>query len=224
MEFSDIIASTIHDTKNSLGMLLNTLEELAPTFDDHGASDQFYHLQYEIKRLNNSLIRLLSLYKAEKSQLVTNVDYYSVNEFIEDIAVQHEPLLSSKGIIIDAAVPDGLFWAFDRGLVTGILDNVLNNAFRYTRDRIKLSATAEKGSLIISVADNGVGYPEHMLVYGMNHPKFKEHVNFDSGSTGLGLYFASLVAKMHCKGDRRGSISLINGGEFGGGYFSLVLP
>lgn len=205
-------------------MLLNTLEEVMATSDDHRAKSQFYQLQYEIKRLNNSLIRLLSLYKAEKSQLSANIDYYSVNEFVEDIVLQYEPLLTSRGIEIEMDVPEGLFWAFDRGLIAGILDNVLNNAFRYTKNKIKLSAAREGEVLVINIADNGPGYPENMLVYGKSHPRFKEHVCFDTGSTGLGLYFAAMVAKMHVKGEKEGHISLVNGGDYGGGYFSLCLP
>ncbi len=224
MDFSDILASTIHDTKNSLGMLLNTLEEMVALFDDREEKNQFFQLQYEIKRLNNSLIRLLSLYKAEKSQLAAHIDYHSVNEFIEDIAQQYEQLFNSRGIDLEVAVPDGLFWAFDRGLITGVLDNVLNNAFRYAKDKIRLCAACENGCLALHIADNGAGYPENMLVYGMDHPRFKENVSFDTGSTGLGLYFSSLVAKMHARGERAGYITLTNGGDYGGGCFSLFLP
>lgn len=67
LDFRDILASTLHDTKNSLGILFNTLEEVIEECRERNcaAHERFYILQYEVKRLNNSLIRLLSLYKAE---------------------------------------------------------------------------------------------------------------------------------------------------------------
>lgn len=205
-------------------MLLNTLEEIMADLDDSCSRSQFYMLQYEIQRLNGSLMRLLTLYKADKSQLSLNIDFYSVSEFIEDIVLQHEQLLNSRGIDIEVDVPEDLFWGFDRSLVAGVIDNVMNNAFRYTKDRIKLRAGSADGYLVVNISDNGKGYPEGMLFDEKREPRFKERVNFDSGSTGLGLYFSFMVAKMHSKPGREGRISLVNGGDYGGGTFSLFLP
>ena len=49
-------------------------------------------------------------------------------------------------------------------------------------------------------------------------------VNFLTNSSGLGLFFASEVAKMHKRRQRGGSIRLENGGPLGGGCFVLTLP
>ncbi|MEQ8203818.1 MAG: hypothetical protein ABRQ31_08545, partial [Smithellaceae bacterium] len=113
MDFSDILASTLHDTKNSLGLLFNNLEDIISGCRGQKcpACLEFYKLQYEIKRLNHSFIRLLSLYKAEKSQLAFNIDYHSIREVLEDAAVQHEALLNAKGIEIEINCSSSLFWA-----------------------------------------------------------------------------------------------------------------
>lgn len=226
MDFLDIFASTLHDMKNSLGMLFNTLEENIEQCKEKECSlfEGFYTLQYEIKRLNHSMIRLLSLYKAERSQFMINIDYYSVDEFIDDIVLQNEHLLSSRGIEIETDCPEGLFWAFDRGLLSGVLENVLNNAFRYTRDKVKISADKEDGRLFFRIEDNGPGYSEYMLVDDKEKSSYKKTIDFGTGSTGLGLYFSMLVAKSHTNADREGYISIINGGAFGGGVFSIYIP
>ena len=49
-------------------------------------------------------------------------------------------------------------------------------------------------------------------------------ISFETGSTGLGLYFADVVAHLHIAGGKTGHIHLNNGGSLGGGCFSLVLP
>ena len=226
MDFPDILASTLHDMKNSLGMLFNTLEETIEGCKEKECSicEGFYGLQYEIKRLNHSMIRLLSLYKAERSQFMINIDYYSVDEFIEDIVLQNGPLLSSKGIEIETDCPEGLFWAFDRSLMSGVLDNVLNNAFRYTKDKVRISADKEDGYLFFRLEDNGPGYSESMLINDKKESSCKKTIDFGTGSTGLGLYFSVLVAKSHTNGDREGYISIVNGGALGGGVFSIYVP
>jgi two-component system, OmpR family, sensor histidine kinase SenX3 len=226
IDFLDILASTLHDMKNSLGMLFNTLEEVIEQCKerDCSLSGGFYTLHYEIKRLNNSMIRLLSLYKAERSQFMINIDYYPVDEFIEDIVLQNEHVLSSNGIEIETDCAEGFFWAFDRSLISGVLDNVLNNAFRYAKDKVRISANSEGGYLLLKIEDNGSGYPECMLIDDKEGSSYKRTINFDTGSTGLGLYFSMLVAKSHTNKDREGYISILNGGALGGGAFTIYIP
>jgi len=226
MDFLDILASTLHDMKNSLGILFNTLEESIEQCKEKECSSYggFFTLQYEIKRLNHSMIRLLSLYKKEKSQFTINVDYYPVEEIIDDIVIQNKALLSSKGIKIETDCPEGLFWTFDRSLVSGVLDNVLNNSFRYTKDKVRISANKEGEYLLLRIEDNGRGYPECMLVDDKEELSCKRTIDFDSGSTGLGLYFSMLVAKSHTNENREGYISILNGGALGGGAFTIYIP
>ena len=226
MSFADILASTLHDTKNSLGILFNNLEDIMASCREQNCArhSEFYMLQYEIKRLNNSLIRLLSLYKAEKSQLVANIDYHAISEFLEDVAVAHEILLSSRGIKLITECGDGLFRAFDRNLVEGVLDNIINNAFRYARNTVKIKASTDNGYLVIQIEDDGEGYPPSMLINENKQPEFKQEIDFKTGSTGLGVYFSMMVAAMHVNQGKKGFISIVNGGNMGGGVFSIYLP
>ncbi len=226
IDFPDIIASTLHDMKNSLGMLFNTLEEIIEQCKEQScpSCEGFYMLQYEIKRLNHNMIRLLSLYKAERSQFTINVDFYSVSESIEDVILQSGHILSSKGIEIETDCPEELFWAFDRSLISVVLDNVLNNAFRYAKDKVRISAGEENGYMLIKIEDDGPGYPEFMLVGEQDELSYKKTIDFDAGSTGLGLYFSMLIAKSHVNNDREGYISIVNGSPLGGGVFTIHLP
>ena len=226
MDFSDILASTLHDTKNSIGLLFNTLEEIISQCKTQSCESYqgFYMLQYEIKRLNNNLIRLLSLYKATKDQFQINVDYHSVLEFIEDVIMQNEPVLNSRGIEVELECPEELFWTFDRGLLSGVVDNIINNAFRYTKEKLRISAREESGYMAIYIEDDGPGYPDCMLFDGEQPGNYGREINFNTGSTGLGLYFSTLVAKSHTNKQREGFVSITNGGSYGGGVFAIHIP
>jgi len=226
MEFSDILASTLHDTKNSLGLLFNNLEDIIVDCREKKCPShvEFYKLQYEIKRLNNSLIRLLSLYKAEKSQLAINIDYHSIGDILEDESIQHESLLNARGIKIEIDCDPALFWALDRNLVAGVLDNIINNCFRYTKAKVKISSFTEDNYLVIRIEDDGTGYPPSMLFNERNNPEFKKGIDFQTGSTGLGIYFSVMVSAMHKNNGRSGFISIANGGILNGGIFSIYIP
>ncbi|MCX5828232.1 MAG: HAMP domain-containing sensor histidine kinase [Deltaproteobacteria bacterium] len=226
LTFSDVLASTMHDTKNSLGMLYNTLEEMIGRCQEKRCDVQheFFLLQYEIKRLNNILIRLLTLYKAKKNQLLINLDLHRVGDCLEESVVQNAPLLNSRGIEIDLDCPGDLFWVFDYSLVLGVIDNIMNNTYRYTRDKVRISAVREEAFLVIRIEDNGPGYPPQLLRQGNSTIHDGNPVSFDTGSTGLGLYFSCLVAKSHNNGERKGYFLTENGGSLGGGRFSLYIP
>lgn len=226
ISFSDILAMTLHDTKNSLGVLFNNLEGIIAGCRAENClkHSEFYSLQYEIQRLNHSLIRLLSLYKAEKSQLAVNIDYHAASDLLEEAAASHEVLLASRGIKLVTQTEEDLFWAFDRSLVEGVIDNVINNAFRYAKNTVKISAAQEDEYFALKIEDDGAGYPPTMLINGEKQPGLKQEIDFKSGSTGLGLYFSMMVADMHINRDKKGFISIVNGGTLGGGVFSMYLP
>jgi hypothetical protein len=45
-----------------------------------------------------------------------------------------------------------------------------------------------------------------------------------NGRTGLGLFFANIIARAHRSGNKQGSINLSNGSALGGSIFTLKLP
>jgi two-component system sensor histidine kinase SenX3 len=227
LEFSDILASIMHDTKNSLGMLYTTLDTLISQCQEKGCPVQKDHflLQYELRRLNHNFIRMLSLYKAKKANFPISLDYHSVYDCLDEAIVVNEPLLTSKGIDIELQCPEDLFWSFDKELIMGILDSMLNNEYLYTKDKLMVSASRDEEYLVIRLEDNGPGYPDCFLMDSRHKSGTAgSHVSFLTGSTGLGLYFSVLVAKSHSRGGREGFIQTMNGGIYDGGVFSLYLP
>lgn len=223
MQFPAFLASIAHDMKNSLGMLINTTEEILGNCSgkDCPSNPLLSKLQYEAKRVNNNLIQLLALYKMDKDQYTLNIEYHSVSEFLEDATLQNRPLLEFKGITIETECPEDFAWFFDSDLVAGVINNVLNNAYRYARDRIWITAGEENGYLAIHIRDNGEGYPEHMITEGAD---MSQNVNFSTGSTGLGIYFASIAADMHRNKNRKGFVRTSNCDNNRGGCFSIYLP
>lgn len=221
IDFSMVLASAVHDMKNSLGMLLNSLDDLRREQSETiGESSRFNTLQYEAERMHNDLVQLLGIYRLGENNLSAHIEEHFVPDFLSEHMARHTPLLEGLGIEFELEAED-INGFFDEDLLTGVLNNTLNNALRYTREKIKLSGQHRDGYLVISVEDDGDGYPENMQHTGT--PDFKA-LDFNSGSTSLGLFFASSVASLHTEGERSGSIRLHNGGSLGGGIFEIRLP
>lgn len=221
IDFSMVLALAVHDMKNSLGMLLNSLDELRTENEAKlNDSSKFNTLQYEAERIHNDLVQLLGIYRLGENNLSAHIEEHSVPDFLSEHLARHTPLL--EGLGIECSIEsDEISGFFDADLLTGVLNNTINNAIRYTKSRIKLIATEREGYLVIGVEDDGEGYPESMQHTGTL--SFKS-LDFNTGSTSLGLFFVSAVANLHSEGDRSGYIKLHNGGELGGGVFEIWLP
>ncbi len=222
------LASTVHDMKNSISVLSGTLENLlaVPASAPSAEYTQMAHMLYQTKRLNDNLIQLLALYKeVGKPGYPFDPMPRSVRELVEQATGQVRILLQSRGIALDLDFAPDAIWTLDEDLIIGVLVHAINNAIRYTRDRIRLSIRIDGDYLELRVEDNGDGFPQTMLDAGASAMAVqRSSVNFISNSSGLGLYFSSEVAKMHKHRQRSGSIALENGGTLGGGCFVLRLP
>jgi two-component system sensor histidine kinase SenX3 len=225
MDLTTLLASTIHDIKNTIGQLNNTLGEMVAECNLRGCetSSRLNSLRYETNRMNGSLMQLLTLYKMNKSTISLNISNHNVFDFLEENILANAPLLDSKGITVELECAEDLVWFFDRELLSGVVNNILNNAYNYANDRMKVSACIENALLAIRIEDNGKGYPDSITsVPPPQEPN--RPVNFHSGSTGLGLYFAAVIAVMHKNKDKEGSIAISNGSTLGGGCFTIYLP
>jgi signal transduction histidine kinase len=223
IDFQAFLASMAHDMKNSLGIVLGSLDDVVENCitKQCPCRNHLSQIKYEASRVNHNLIQLLTLYKVDNDQFDMNISHYHVADILEENILQNKSLLEYKGIEALTECDDDLTWFFDRDLLSGVINNVLNNSFRYTKDKVKIRAEEKDGWLILSIEDNGRGYPEEMLEKGAGASR---GINFKTGSTGLGLYFASLVAKMHKNKGKEGFVTISNGGEYGGGCFTINLP
>lgn len=223
LALTSLLASSVHDIKNSLNMLINTLDDVTDSIrpKDPEAADQLTQMVYETKRMNNHLVQMLTLYKIGNDQYLLNVAEVDVEDFLDDVVIPHRELLAQKGVNVDVEIESGLTWYFDKSLVAGIVHNILNNAYKYTKDRIAIKAWIEDNWLNLTISDNGPGYPEEML---KPDAFLQTGISFDTGSTGLGLFFAHQVASLHSHNQREGHIRFENSGIDGGGKFILALP
>lgn len=222
IDFSMLLASSVHDIKNSLSMLLSSLDEVIDiTTEERPEQKKSYSiLRGEASRINNALIYLLGLYRLQNDQLFLNLEEIFVADFLEEQVESQKLLFDVNDINITIDCNDNLTGYFDENLIAGVINNILVNCAKYTKDAITLSAQQKEDYLIISITDNGGGYPQQIIEHISNDNR---SIDFNSGSTNLGLFFSQQIASIHhCKG-RNGSIELSNS-EQGGGCFTLKLP
>ena len=217
-----LLASCIHDMKNSISMILNSVDHMG--FDeekDPNKREHIANLRFEASRLNNDLIHLLGVYRIKEQELPVVIDEHEVWETLNDQVLKNELLIKKYNVNLEIDCDEDEIWYYDSELIGGVINNILVNTVRYTKGTIRLKAFPIDGTLCIEISDDGNGYPENML---LEPDTPKEGLNFRSGSTSLGIYFAAKVARMHKRGENKGHITLQNGGDLGGGIFTIYIP
>ncbi len=223
IDFATVLASAVHDMKNSLCMLIQSIDllqqQLAPTAQT--ASQELGRIHYEASRLNTNLLQLLSLYRIEKDQLPIHMDEYYLDELCEEIVIRNQLYSEQRCISVSIQCESNLCWFFDNDLISNLINDMFVNALRYSKSKLLLRAYQQDNQLRIELHDDGDGYPAEMLE---SNAESLGALSLAAGRTGLGLFFAHLIANAHRNQQRRGFIELSNGGEYGGAVFRLTLP
>jgi signal transduction histidine kinase len=176
---------------------------------------------YESQRVNNHLIQLLALYKIDQAFYPFDPQDRPLADLAREALARALPLADSKNIQLDCDCPEDLYGWLDYELVFGVVVQALHNALHYTKSRVLLTVAGHDTGVVIQIEDDGPGFPDFLLAQGN---AAQRGISFETGSTGLGLYFADVVARLHQAGEQTGRIQLSNGGRLGGGCFSLYLP
>lgn len=210
----DVIASGIHDAKNSMFDALARLG-IARQAIQAGTATAALPALAEIERAvaasAERLSKLLSAYRLARHENPVSMLPVDIRSLLEDVVLRIGASGEGSPAITTACNCDG-FWVCDRELVADCLVNALQNALRYARARVHLSAEEIDGQLHLGVSDDGPGLPSQLP----DHP--------DGTRSGVGLFIARQIAELHQRHGRHGLLHLHNGGPLGGAVFELRLP
>lgn len=210
--FDPLVAAAIHDAKNALLAIDAQLAEA----ERHPASADFARMRGAVDRVAGQLAELLTLYRAQRGQLLLAIDDHDLADFLADLVAELGPPPAGIGIRLDRGPAATIgAWAFDAYLVKLALLDALRNALRHARTHVSLAfSRPAAGGICFTVADDGPGFPQAVL---------KGISMAASGTgTGLGLSFVRLIATQHATPDgRRGQVEFDNNP---GASLRLFLP
>ena len=82
----------------------------------------------------------------------------------------------------------------DKSFLFQIVENLVSNALRFAATRIDILCSISDGKLLLSVTDDGCGFPDRLIKNGIQ--PFQKG-NDDTGHFGMGLYTCELFCKKH---------------------------
>lgn len=204
-------ASVAHDLRNPIAIIEGYVEYMQQNIPEGKLSGEklehtLSNLAIATKRLERYTDYIRDLHALEETEInYTNViipDY--LRGIVDGFTVMAKP--QGKHVECTFDIP-ACSVAFDKEIVSRVMENVFVNALRYAKKNIHLYFKKEKNMLIISMTDDGQGFSDKMLR--------KKAVLFYSEDTagehmGLGLATSRILCQRH-----GGGMELSNTDEHG---------
>lgn len=124
-----------HEFRTPLTLISGVTEKLQQ--ENHGLRrcHQLDVLLSNVKRMSLLVNELMDFRKAETGHFNLSVENRDINEFVKDICGDFNDLAKKKDILFDVQIGKSLYniW-FDPQITEKIIMNLLNNAFKYTKE------------------------------------------------------------------------------------------
>ena len=184
-----------HELRTPVSVILTESQysmEYADTLEE--AKDSFSVIQRQAKRMSELINQIMELSKIEKQ---TTIDLQKMNfsETVQKILDDYKNLLSEKNIKISKGIEQNIFINGNKVMIERLLDNLLNNAMKFTKDEISVKLYSENENCIMEIEDNGIGISDEdkKLIWGRFYQVNDSRNKKVNKGFGLGL---SLVAKI----------------------------
>jgi two-component system, OmpR family, phosphate regulon sensor histidine kinase PhoR len=222
----DYTHALTHELKTPISGIYIASSQLASgIFEDRPEARQKYYAvcKESSSKLLSTVDRILLVAKAERSKIAINPEEVAVKPYIDKIVDIHRSNnFRRKDVVLTSACePAELIGTFDKFLIENVLNNLIDNAMKYSDQSVEIDVSAQSinGKLLFRIKDNGFGIAENELKHIFD--------NFERGSKvagkgidgyGIGLNYVNKVVRAH-----KGTIQ-VESREGKGTEFFIYLP
>ena len=191
----DFVANASHELKTPLASIKAYTETLIDgAIDDEEVNVRFLHrIEEQADRLDRLIQDLLSLARIESGEGIFVHGPLAAGPVVRKCVESARARAEAKGLALEldpGPLGDDAVVLADEEALRQILDNLLDNAIKYTPGGgwVRLACGLEPGAISVEVADSGIGIPRDDLpriferFYRVDKARSRE-----LGGTGLGL-------------------------------------
>jgi len=224
---SKFLANVSHEIRTPINVVQGMSEVIMRDYDDPKLLEYAGNIRNSSDQLLDLINGILDFSKIESGKVTLYNSEYRVDEFFRDIIMVFEHKSEEKGLgfITDIAKNIPLVLYGDPVRIRQVATNLLSNAFKYTREGgVTLRArfekiSAEKGNLLFSVEDTGIGIRKEEIdkIFEL-FVRLDERLNRSIEGTGLGMNITKKLIEL-----MGGEIKVYS--EYGkGSIFTVIIP
>ena len=163
----------------------------------------------------------LDVSRIEQGRMKYEFTVFDFGKLARSVAEELAPTIERKGLRVKLEIPDGITVHADAGKLRQVIENLVDNAHKYTqRGVITIAVTRRDGAVRLTVSDTGVGMrPEVLPKLFRKFSRAEDASKANLHGTGLGLYVARQLIEA-----QGGKIWAESEGEGRGSTFTVELP
>jgi signal transduction histidine kinase len=197
---SDFVAVVSHEFRSPLAGIQGFSELLRDAVTDVEEMREYAaDINREAERLNRMIDELLDLERMESGKMSLRLEPVDVGEIVRRLVARAGPRAPDHRLRAEVA-PGLPPVTADRDKLTQVIENLLDNALKYSPDggEIVVGARTEGGLLCLWVRDEGLGIPADAL-----ETIFERYARVESArhetirGTGLGLPIVRQIVELH---------------------------
>jgi signal transduction histidine kinase len=197
---SEFVSTVTHELKTPLSSIRLVSETLARgRFRTPDKVMEYAALLLnEVSRLTRTVDNLLTISRVQDIERFYTFESIDPGTLLEDALEGFQPQLKEQGFEVNVDIPAPLPAVYaDRTAIVQVLENILDNAIRYSNGtrHLTISASASETQVSLRIADKGRGIPPEEIPHVFE--KFYRGHDASSGGSGLGLAIAQRIMKDH---------------------------
>jgi signal transduction histidine kinase/DNA-binding response OmpR family regulator len=220
----EFLAMLSHELRNPLAPIRNAVEVIRR----YGPQDAKLLwatdiTERQIKQLTRLVDELLDVARISQGKIVLRQAPLDLTALVGQCVETQRPFIAARAQMLTQAMPPGAVWVRGDGdRLQQVVNNLLNNAIKYTPDggRLHLSMAVEAGQVLISLRDNGMGIEAELLprVFDL-FEQGQRTLDRTQGGLGVGLTLVQRLVGMH-----GGRVEASSAGPGQGAEFRVYLP
>ena len=216
-----LIANVSHDLKTPLTSIVGFSQALRDGEIDEPAQvlETGGIIHEEAERVGALVNDLLFLSEIEARQVIVSREPLDLSSVVARVLRRFEPAMRAQGVAMTATVPEGISVIGDSAKLERVLDNLLDNARKYTpaNGRVQVRLAADGPRIQLSVFNSGSYIAPEDLPRVFDRFFRLDRARSKASGSGLGLAIARELAELH-----GGTLSVQS--DSTGTTFTLSLP
>lgn len=220
----DFIAFAAHELRGPITVIRGYLDVLSDELEPKLDPDQVELLNRLIvssNRLSSYVNNILNASRYDRRHLKVHLSEDSVAEIYDTINDDMQLRASAQNRLLSVHLPDDLpTVAADRGSVSEVFGNLIDNAIKYSNEGgfVNVTASVDGDFVKVAVEDHGIGMPGN-VVSNLFHKFYRSHRSRETvAGTGIGLYISKAIVESH------GGTVGVRSEEGKGSTFEFTLP
>lgn len=199
----EFVSNVSHELRTPLTSMRSYIETLSEgAWQDQEMAPRFLKITLdETDRMIRMINDLLDLSRMDNNNLKLNIEMVNFNELVNFVLDRFDVIIANsekKYRIVREFTQRPLFVEVDTDRMIQVIDNIMNNAIKYSPDggKITVRLMETHNNVILSITDQGLGIPKKDIsriferFYRVDKARARKQ-----GGTGLGLAISKEVVK-----------------------------